>query len=351
MSKIEAKLVPFVERYGFEIASFAAFLAVYPAMRDKDLIKNEWNSRTAGRVPHTGSYYLKCLLGGALACGVTHTIVCPLDVVKCNMQIHPGKYPSLLGGLKTVIAEEGQAAIWKGWLPTLIGYSLQGTFKFGLNEVFKDVYGNFAGKKNSYKYRGLVWAAASGTAELFADIALCPWEMVKVKVQTSKPGTFPIDLGSALKAMEANRAETRFPFGSLEPLWSRQIPYTIAKFVGFEACVEWFYSNLLTRPRNEYSKATQLTVTFASGYIAGVFCALISQPADNLVSQVGKPENRGKDFGTIASEVGIKNLFVRGLGPRILMIGTLTGLQWWIYDSWKTIMGLGTSGGDAAQKH
>lgn len=30
-----------------------------------------------------------------------------------------------------------------------------------------------------------------------------------------------------------------------------------------------------------------------------------------------------------------------GLGTRILMIGTLTGLQWWIYDSFKTAMGLG----------
>jgi len=27
------------------------------------------------------------------------------------------------------------------------------------------------------------------------------------------------------------------------------------------------------------------------------------------------------------------------------MIGTLTGLQWWIYDSFKTALGLGTTGG------
>lgn len=40
------------------------------------------------------------------------------------------------------------------------------------------------------------------------------------------------------------------------------------------------------------------------------------------------------------------------------MIGTLTGLQWWIYDSFKTAMGLQTTGGSStpaptghAQKH
>ena len=31
--------------------------------------------------------------------------------------------------------------------------------------------------------------------------------------------------------------------------------------------------------------------------------------------------------------------------PRILMIGTLTGLQWWIYDTWKTFCGYPSSGG------
>jgi solute carrier family 25 (mitochondrial phosphate transporter), member 3 len=34
----------------------------------------------------------------------------------------------------------------------------------------------------------------------------------------------------------------------------------------------------------------------------------------------------------------------KGLGTRILMIGTLTGLQWWIYDSYKAALGMGTSG-------
>jgi len=41
----------------------------------------------------------------------------------------------------------------------------------------------------------------------------------------------------------------------------------------------------------------------------------------------------------------MKNLLTRGLGTRIIMIGTLTGLQWWIYDSFKTAMGMGTTGG------
>jgi len=62
-------------------------------------------------------------------------------------------------------------------------------------------------------------------------------EMVKVKVQTSKPGTFPTSFGEALSTIRS-KPDYNFPFGSLKPLWGRQIPYTVVKFVGFEACVE-----------------------------------------------------------------------------------------------------------------
>ena len=79
---------------------------------------------------------------------------------------------------------------------------------------------------------------------------------------------------------------------------------------------------------------------------------------------MGKQANKGKSFGQIASEVGLMNLATKGLGTRVLMIGafillhrtvhvhhkflltgTLTGFQWWIYDSFKTAMGMGTTGG------
>lgn len=93
----------------------------------------------------------------------------------------PAKYKSLLPTIKTIMAEEGSGAIWKGWLPTAIGYSLQGCFKFGLYEFFKDFYSNLAGEEASYTYRGIIYLAGSASAEVFADAALCPLEMVKVR--------------------------------------------------------------------------------------------------------------------------------------------------------------------------
>merc|ERR1712107_272592 len=68
------------------------------------------------------------------------------------------------------------------------------------------------------------------------------------------------------------------------------------------------------------------------GYIAGVFCAIVSHPADTLVSYLNKAPGTG--LGQAVNDLGFSGLWA-GLGPRIVMIGTLTALQWFIYDGVK----------------
>lgn len=36
---------------------------------------------------HSPAFYAACTAGGILSCGLTHTAVTPLDLVKCNMQV------------------------------------------------------------------------------------------------------------------------------------------------------------------------------------------------------------------------------------------------------------------------
>jgi len=95
----------------------------------------------------------------------------------------------------------------------------------------------------------------------------------------------------------------------------------MAKFFFFEKIVQLFYTHVFTEPKETYGKGTQLGVTFASGYLAGVVCAVVSHPADSLVSQLGKSANKGKSLGTIAKEVGVVSLATKGLGTRVIMIG------------------------------
>ncbi|EDW48680.1 phosphate carrier protein, mitochondrial [Drosophila sechellia] len=277
-------------------------------------------------------YFLLCGLGGIISCGSTHTMVVPLDLVKCRLQVDPAKYKSVFTGFRISLAEEGVRGLAKGWAPTFIGYSMQGLCKFGLYEVFKKVYGDAIGEENAFLYRTGLYLAASASAEFFADIALAPMEAAKVKIQTT-PG-FAKTLREALPKMTAQEGVTAF-YKGLVPLWMRQIPYTMMKFACFERTLELLYKYVVPKPRADCTKGEQLVVTFAAGYIAGVFCAIVSHPADTVVSKLNQA--KGASALDVAKQLGWSGLW-GGLVPRIVMIGTLTAAQWFIYDAVKVFL-------------
>eukprot|EP00850_Spirogloea_muscicola_P009488 SM000053S17445 [mRNA] locus=s53:412326:414091:+ [translate_table: standard] len=260
-------------------------------------------------------------------------------MVKTNMQADPIRYKTIGNGFRLVWAEQGLPGIVRGWLPTFIGYSFQGAFKYGGYEYFKKRYSDMVGPEYAKKYKDLIYIAGSASAEFFADIALCPFEAVKVRVQT-QPG-FAHGMHDGMPKMIAAEGVTGL-YKGLVPLWGRQIPYTIMKFLTFERTVEYMYSNVVPYPKAECSKQYQLGVSFVSGYIAGIFCTVVSQPADNIVSLMNK--GPGLSAGDAIKQLGLQKLFTRGLPLRLVQIGTLTGLQWAIYDTVKVVSGIPTSG-------
>jgi len=274
-------------------------------------------------------YFALCGVGGILSCGLTHTAIVPLDLVKCRIQVDPAKYRSIVTGFQVTIREDGTRGLAKGWAPTFYGYSMQGLFKFGLYEVFKVFYSDLLGEENAYLWRTSLYLAASASAEFFADIALSPMEAVKVRIQT-QPG-FVSTLRAAAPLIYKDEGMNGF-YKGLVPLWMRQIPYTMMKFACFEKTIELLYRYVVPKPRSECSKAEQLVVTFAAGYIAGVFCAIVSHPADTVVSKLN--QEKGSTAIEAAKKLGFYGLW-KGLTPRIIMIGTLTAAQWFIYDAVK----------------
>lgn len=283
----------------------------------------------------TPKFYALCAFGGMLSCGITHTAVVPLDLVKCRIQVDPAKYKNIGTGFKLTLAEDGVKGLAKGWAPTLIGYSAQGVGKFGFYEVFKLAYGGMMGEEAAYTNRMALYLAASASAEFFADIFLSPFEAMKVRIQTM-PG-YANNMREAMAKMKAEPAGSNPFYKGLKPLWLRQIPYTMMKFSCFEKTVEAIYQYVVPKPRAECTKSEQLMVTFAAGYIAGVFCAIVSHPADCVVSVLNKTP--GASAGGVLKDLGWACCW-KGLGPRIIMIGTLTALQWFIYDSVKVALRL-----------
>merc|ERR1711997_1437711 len=168
----------------------------------------------------SNKYFALCAFGGVLSCGITHTMVTPLDPVKCRLQVDKEKYKNLGNGFKLTLQEGGVSGLFLGWAPTMIGYSAQGLCKFGFYEVFKKVYSDMIGEENTYLYRTSLYLASSASAEFFADIALSPMEACKVRMQPSPVGTFPTTLGGAFPQILKNEGVNGF-YKSLVPLWCR----------------------------------------------------------------------------------------------------------------------------------
>jgi len=291
---------------------------------------------------YSGTYFGACTLGGIIACGPTHTAVTPLDLVKCRRQVDAKLYKSNFQAWSTIARTEGIRGIFFGWAPTFVGYSFQGAGKYGAYEVFKYYYGE---KLFPNAPKTIVYLGASATAEAIADVFLCPFEAIKVRMQT----TLPPFANSLREGWSKVVKEEGFGglYKGLYPLWARQIPYTMVKFATFESAVNEIYRRL-GKPKEEYGQLAQTGVSFLGGYIAGIGCAVVSHPADVMVSKLNADRKAGEGAGAAISRIygniGFKGLW-NGLPVRIAMIGTLTAFQWLIYDSFKVYMGFPTTGG------
>jgi len=103
--------------------------------------------------------------------------------VKTRIQLDPVTYNrGLIGGFKQVIAKEGAGALLTGFGPTAAGYFLQGAFKFGGYELFKQQSIDLLGLETARNNRTAVYLASAGLAEFFADIALCPLEATRIRL-------------------------------------------------------------------------------------------------------------------------------------------------------------------------
>lgn len=274
---------------------------------------------------YSGKYYAACTFGGILACGVTHTFVTPLDLVKCRRQVDSTLYKGNMDGFRKIWRGEGLRGVYTGWSPTFIGYSIQGAGKYGFYEYFKHLYSELAGEEVATKYKTAIFLGASASAEFLADIGLCPFEAIKVRMQTTIPPTFTGTM-QGLSYITAREGVGGL-YKGLNPLWGRQIPYTMMKFASFENIVNAIYA-YLPGTKNDYGKGAQTAVAFTGGYLAGILCAIVSHPADVMVSKLNADRQPGESFGAatsrIYSKIGFSGLW-NGLPVRIVMISN----HWW----------------------
>lgn len=286
-------------------------------------------------------YFAKAGLAGGICCSVTHGVVCPIDVVKTRMQLDPVKYnKGMISAFRQVVGAEGARVLATGLGATAAGYFVQGWFKFGGVEFFKIKISDRLGAQAAWDNRTWIYLGASAAAETIADLFLCPLEAVRIR--SVADSTFPRGLGAGAAHMLKSDGFLGF-YAGLGPILFKQVPYTMAKFAVQGLCAESIYKSLGTTP-DKNTQAFNVGISLGSGVIAGVVAAIISHPADTLLSKINKKGAGGEGSTTtrllnIAREVGFVKLCTSGLAARCFMVGTLTAGQFGIFDSVMNLVG------------
>lgn len=237
-----------------------------------------------------------------------------------------------------------------------MGYFLQGAFKFGGYEVFKQSAIDNLGREAASKNRNTIYLASSACAEFLGDLALCPFEAVRIRL-VSEP-TFARGLVDGFYQMAKQEGVSGFYAGlgpvllkqyvflcrlAMKPLHARcnlrsRIPYTMATFVVYEKVHELAYRAF---DRATLSTSGHTVINIGSGLAAGLAAAIASQPADTMLSKINEVQSRPGEqtlvrLYRIAIQLGIRGSFA-GIRARLIMVGGMTACQFAIYGNIKQV--------------
>lgn len=243
---------------------------------------------------------------------------------------------------RTIVAGEGAAALLTGFGPTAVGYLVQGGGKFMGYEFFKKKFVDYAGsEETAKKYRMPIYLTASACGEFFADIALCPLEATRIRLVSDK--NFAKGLFSGFTRLAREEGFRGF-YSGFVPLVFKQVPYAIGQFSVHEFANEAIFRSMGAERKAKLTHLESTAVELTSGMAAGVAAAVLSHPADTLLSAINKGAGDKSQSVTtrmfsLAKEYGPSRLMFSGLGPRIAMTVGLVAGQFVIYAQCKALTG------------
>jgi solute carrier family 25 phosphate transporter 3 len=279
-------------------------------------------------------------LSGGLCAAVSHGITTPIDVVKTKMQANP-VYGELgvVGAAQIIIQDEGAGTLLRGLGPTIVGYGLEGAAKFGLYESLKPEMVRLMHTPNP----AIPYLIASVAAGAVAAIMLCPMEKTRIRLVTDPDFSGNLFTGIPQLVEESGLFSL---FGGLVAMLSKQVPYTFAKQVSFDAIAAFLYAAAANA--NFAAKDVKLEISLTAALFASVLACLLSHPGDVILTKTYKASKDCRQgFIDVVSEIyddqGIKGFF-SGLPARFLHVGGIITSQLVLYDTIKQLLGLPATG-------
>ncbi len=300
-------------------------------------------------------------IAGSIACSLMHSLTVPLDVLKTRMQVDSslGKL-NPLAAARSIVDKEGVSAFSSGISATVTGYMLQGGFKFGLYECFKNniektLHHRGMSLQRIEEKKHLIFLGSAATAEMVASLFLCPLEVSRI-VMVMNPTLKGAGLSGTLRSIVHKEGLSGL-FKGLNLIMLRQVPYTCVKLASYELFKRELAAARLRRcssvdsgescPVREVTQPLAVPEQLVTGAAAGVCAAVCSQPADALLSRVcGGSQALSEclvldspvDFVRVWKDMGVRGAF-SGVATRSMMMASMSAGQFLVYEHVRTALG------------
>eukprot|EP00290_Baffinella_frigidus_P000860 CAMPEP_0180174280 /NCGR_PEP_ID=MMETSP0986-20121125/36061_1 /TAXON_ID=697907 /ORGANISM="non described non described, Strain CCMP2293" /LENGTH=341 /DNA_ID=CAMNT_0022126597 /DNA_START=114 /DNA_END=1139 /DNA_ORIENTATION=- len=276
----------------------------------------------------------KFFLAGGISASASHGWTVPIDVVKTRLQTDERLQGSnIISAAGKILSTEGPGALASGLGSTLVGYAIQGSFKYGLYEVLKPV----TAAALSGDARLLSLGLAATLAETVASTFLCPLEATRIRL-VAEP-TFGSEVWDALPRLLAERGGGIM--SGLPAILAKMVPYSVVQLVSYEILTSQAYA-LLADQGVRPDASLKLLVSLGCSLVAATLSSLASQPGDSVLSEVNKGAD-GADIASILSTFGPADYF-RGTGARLVHMLSIVSTQLVLYDEIKQLVGLAATG-------
>lgn len=194
-------------------------------------------------------------------------------------------------------------------------------------------------KQKASEYRQLVYLGSASAAEVIATTLLTPLEAARIRLVSQRG--YARGMVGAMTRMGREEGISGFYAGYI-PILFKQVPYAIGQFYTNEMCHNFVNASISKEKQASWGKTGQLTIQLGCGITAGAAAAILSHPADTLLSKINRGNvGEGSPMAKLiraAKQTSFMGLWA-GLGTRIFMTAILVSGQFLIYDQIKEMLG------------
>jgi solute carrier family 25 citrate transporter 1 len=273
-------------------------------------------------------------VAGSLGGLVEAVMLQPVDVVKTRLQLDKtGQYKGMFHAGKTIAAEEGAGALWKGLTPFVGQLTLKYALRMGSNAFFLEMLRGEDGKLTSSAR--LTAGLGAGVSE--ALLVVTPFEVVKTRLQQQRG----VDKALLKYRGPVHTAMTVVREEGLKSLWNGGTATTIRQGSN-QMSLFWgkaVMDGLIWDKHDGDGKLLTPGQSAASGFVAACIGPLLNNPFDVVKTRMQAARNSGqqqyKGFAdclvTIARTEGALALW-KGLVPRLARTPPGQAIVWAVSD-------------------